>query len=189
MREEELEDIFRQEFGNLDEKKVFLIMVPSDQFVRANLVLIKYLNNMIQKKGVIVNINETSSTFQKCLEKIGVEKIEAVFVDLISKRMSEQCDTINGVFVERPDSLAEISSAITQQLEKKKYDYLFIDSISTFLMYNELNNVKQFLHYLVNKVRIMDVSGIFLATNDTQFKDLTASIAQASDRTVDLTKL
>lgn len=189
MKIDELKNVFKQEFTDFAKKKIFMIVTPPEYFVISNLALVKYLSKEIKKNGLIININEPSDSFYNKLKGIGVQKHNLTFIDNISRNSNEMKNLENCIFVNQPNSLVKLSSVISEVIEKRKVDFLLIDSISTFLMYNDETSVKQFLYYIINKLKMHEIAGFFLSTNDSQFKNLNTTITQITDRTIDLTKL
>jgi hypothetical protein len=40
---------------------------------------------------------------------------------------------------------------------------ILYDSVSTMLIYLSSQNISKFIHFVTNKIRLMDISGVFLA--------------------------
>jgi hypothetical protein len=55
--------------------------------------------------------------------------------------------------------------AVTEVLKEHQADKVCIlyDSISTMLIYLPSANISKFIHFVTNKLRLMDISGVFLA--------------------------
>jgi hypothetical protein len=68
-------------------------------------------------------------------------------------------------YVNNPANLTDMGIAVTElfkELSGKKVCILY-DSISTMLVYLSSPNISKFIHFVTNKLRLMDISGIFPA--------------------------
>ncbi len=189
MDEDQLKNVFKQEFKNFGDFKIYLFIAPMQEFSSTNMYLVKYLCNELKKTGLIVNVNEPSQLFHKRLKKANVDTNLLNFIDIICIKDGIEPNMENCVFLEKPDSLAALSDHLSEHLAKRKTNYLFIDSLSTLLLYNQILEVERFTHYLVNKIKIFELNGVFLTINDKHFEQLAPTITQFVDSLVDLTKL
>ena len=55
-------------------------------------------------------------------------------------------------YLSGPESLTDLSIAITVATNTGKYGFLLIDSLSTLLIYNDAHNTQKFAHYLISKM-------------------------------------
>jgi hypothetical protein len=69
-------------------------------------------------------------------------------------------------FINNPANLTDLGIAVTEILKERSGQKVCIlfDSISTLLIYLSSPNISKFIHFVTNKLRLMDISGIFLAT-------------------------
>ncbi len=72
----------------------------------------------------------------------------------------------NYPFIESIQSLTRLSLLITSEVESKKYNYLIIDSVDTLLIYNDEDTTLRFLHFLINKMRVLGVKTVLLLLSD-----------------------
>ena len=76
-------------------------------------------------------------------------------------------NTCSGVvrFINNPANLTDMGIAVTEVLREHGGQKVCImyDSVSTMLIYLSSANISKFIHFVTNKLRLMDVSGIFLA--------------------------
>ena len=97
--------------------------------------------------------------------KINNDKL--LIIDCVSKQsgnknISHKCiPTTNG-----PQSLTEISLVINDLINKTKSDIVIFDSLSTLLIYNNLETTQKFLQYIINRVHNDNITGIIISIND-----------------------
>jgi hypothetical protein len=94
------------------------------------------------------------------------------------------------LFLENPENLTNITIGIEEIMSKipSKNKSLFIDPLSTLLIYNRAENVSKFLHFLTGKIRVLNLNAVLLSTEkdlDSEFAD---QLAQFTDKVVDLSK-
>jgi hypothetical protein len=67
--------------------------------------------------------------------------------------------------VNNPTNLTDLGIAVTEVLKENSGEKICIlyDSISTMLIYLSSLNISKFIHFVTNKLRLMDISGVFLA--------------------------
>jgi hypothetical protein len=67
-------------------------------------------------------------------------------------------------FINNPANLTDMEIALTDVLKEHsgKWVCILYDSISTMLVYLSSPNIYRFIHFITSKIRLMDISGIFL---------------------------
>jgi hypothetical protein len=69
------------------------------------------------------------------------------------------------LFVSSPESLTELSIAINESVKNKgsKNRFIFFDSLSTLLLYNQAGTVTKFAHFLLGKMKTDCVETIVIS--------------------------
>ena len=120
---------------------------------------------MLEKgqKGIYVTSSRPYRFISNEMKRISINTDNILFLDCISCMAGEHGDG-NCTYVENPASLEEISMHIGSLLGRIESDekFLIMDSISTLLIYNSLNSVKEFSLFLINKLRLESVDGILV---------------------------
>jgi len=89
-----------------------------------------------------------------------------------------------------PSNLTELSITLSKLLSsdklkgKEEQTILFLDSVSTFLIYNDPNTVAKFLHSIKGRVRTHNVRGVFFSLHDDITKGPNASTIQFHDKVI-----
>ena len=87
-----------------------------------------------------------------------------------------------------PSNLTELSITLSKLLSsdmlvgKEAQTILFLDSVSTFLIYNDANTVAKFLHTIAGRVRFHNIRGVFFSLHDDIEKGAIASTVQFHDK-------
>jgi len=114
------------------------------------------------------------------IKKFNEEKGEHCyyFLDCFpSKLVSE---TKGYMHIASPTSLIELSAKINRLLRKERIDMIFLDNISSMLIYNDDVKVMQFLHSLMNKLRGTKTKAVYMNTTG-KGKHLLPDIAMFAD--------
>lgn len=151
---------------DLEKKQIFLILVAPANIRQRNIDLIKE----ISANGyhtIIVTINYPYNILLKLYAENGVDPATVSFVDAVTRNSIGSAENIPGVvrFVNNPANLTDLGIAVTEVLKEhsgKKVCILY-DSVSTMLIYLSSQNISKFIHFVTNKLRLMDLSGVFLA--------------------------
>ena len=151
---------------DLEKKQIFLILAAPANIRERNIELIKEISAN-GSHTIIVTINYPYNILSKLYAENGVDIATVSFVDAVTRNSMGSAENIPGVvrFINNPANLTDLGIAVTEVLKDhsgKKVCILY-DSVSTMLIYLSSQNISKFIHFVTNKLRLMDLSGIFLA--------------------------
>ncbi|MDO8873537.1 MAG: hypothetical protein Q7V05_12545 [Methanoregula sp.] len=151
---------------DLDKKQIFLILATPANIRQRNIELIKEISSN-GYHTIIVTINFPYNILSKHYTENGVDLKTVSFIDAVTRNSIGNAENIPGVvrFVNNPANLTDLGIAVTEVLKEnsgKKVCILY-DSVSTMLIYLSSQNISKFIHFITNKLRLMDLSGVFLA--------------------------
>lgn len=166
---------------------VVLATVGSKKYHQTNIKIIKYLTREENTPGIYVTLNRPFKTVKKELKENGVSTDLIIFIDASSKTAGETKKTKECLYLSSPENLSDISFAMDQAvkaLPKKKF--VFFDSLSTLLIYNQAPTVAKFIHFLASKMRTWKVKGIIISLKKESDKELIEELTQFCDTVLDL---
>lgn len=147
-------------------KQIFLILAAPGNIRECNIGIIREL----AAKGyqsVVITTNFPYTILKKLYGESGIDLSSVCFVDAVTHHSIGSAENIPGVvrYVNNPANLTGMGIAVTEMLkeQKDKKTCILFDSISTMLVYLPSTDISRFIHFVTNKLRLMDVSGIFLA--------------------------
>ena len=79
-------------------------------------------------------------------------------------------------------ALTELSVALSQLTNFRKFDFIILDSLFTMLTYNEPNMVERFIHYFVSKMRELGVIVVIASVRDAKSSSTHNNICQVADK-------
>ena len=160
---------------DLEKKKIFLVLSPAASVRQHNIEIIKTVSSL-GFHTVVVTTNFPYSVLKKIYEQNGVPLDHVTFIDTVTQFSMRTVQNVHGVvrYINNPANLTDMGIAVTEilkDLSGKKVCILY-DSISTMLVYLSSHNISKFIHFVTNKLRLLDISGVFLAVEkglDPQF--------------------
>ncbi|MDK2974148.1 MAG: hypothetical protein PWP08_519 [Methanofollis sp.] len=169
--------------------QICIVLSSARQIKENNMAVIKE----ITEKGyqaIVVTINQPAHYLREYYGKNGIDLSRVSFIDTITKyaggRIPE--DMPASVFLSNPGDLTGLSIAVTESL-KNRNDLpacILIDSINAMLIYLPSGDLSRFIHFVSSKLKILDLSGIFLAVESGLDPILLAQLTSFSDDIIDL---
>ena len=151
---------------DLEKRQLFLILATPSDIRQRNIDLIKEISSN-GYHTIIVTINFPYTILSKLYAENGVDLSTVSFIDAVTRNSIGSVENIPGVvrYVNNPANLTDLGIAVTEVLKDHsgKRVCILYDSVSTMLIYLSSTNISKFIHFVTNKLRLMDISGIFLA--------------------------
>jgi hypothetical protein len=150
----------------IEQKKIFLILASPATIRQRNIEIIKEISDL-GYHTVVITTNFPYSVLSKLYTQRGVSPDSVSFIDAVTRNSIGNAENIPGVvrYINNPANLTDMGIAVTEVLKDHagKKICIMYDSVSTLLIYLSSANISKFIHFVTNKLRLMDVSGIFLA--------------------------
>ena len=143
--------------------KHLLVIIPNKEYLKSIIILSKALS-IQYKKVCYVSMNELHESLIKNLKEAGINTNNFFFVDAITRTSQSKIQKVpNAIFISSPNSLVELSLAISDVLNKQNPDVVLFDSISTLLIYERGATSTKFLHSLIGKIKSSRSAAVFTA--------------------------
>jgi hypothetical protein len=148
---------------DLAKNQIFLILTSPGNIRERNIEIIKELS-ALGYHSVVITTNFPYSILRKLYEQSGVDLTKVSFVDAVTRNSIGSAENISGVvrYINNPANLGIAVTEVLKEQSGKKVCILY-DSVSTMLIYLSSQNISKFIHFVTNKLRIMAISGVFLA--------------------------
>lgn len=170
---------------DLTDKRVIMVEAKSERHKAVLASLMDILASKNGMGGVYLSITKPSESIIAAITESGIDSRDIFFIDCISlmagKMQAEKSDKV--VYVENPSSLEEISMYLDRMLDRvvSPNKFLFLDSVSSLLIYNTDKSVKEFTHYLINKIRLEQLMGVILTIEKKEAEDLVRTLTPMCD--------
>lgn len=172
----------------LAQKQIFLILVPPANMRQRNIELIKEISTL-DYHMVVITTNFPYSVLIKLYSDSGIDLNKVSFIDTVTRNSIGNAENIPRVvrYVNNPANLTDLGIAVTKMLKENAGEKVCIlfDSISTMLIYLSSSNISKFIHFVTNKLRLMDISGVFLAAEKGLDPMFVSQLTTFVDRVID----
>lgn len=173
---------------DIKDEELYLIMASAPDIRSKNIELIKEL---LAKDYyvLVITTNQPYDILKRNYEKYGISMEKIFVVDIITKNaMGHDHEPVkNCRFVNNPADMTAIGIAVTESLSglKGKKVSLLFDSVNSMMIYISSQNITKFVHFITNKLRLMNFSGMFLAVQKGLDPDLLTQLTTFVDEVVD----
>lgn len=170
------------------EKKLYLVISPAEKLKLYNSEIIRQLI-LDNHSVIVVTTNQPYTTLIRNYENYGLDLSRIWFVDAITKcalgRIPQEAN--NCRFVKNPANITDLGIVISDVLNNfpDEKPCILFDSISTMLIYISSINISKFLHFITNKLKILNSPGIFLAVDKSLDPLLMTQIVTFVDEVID----
>ena len=166
--------------------QVNLLISPSASVLSNNIKALKFLTKKTEL-GVYITINQPYVSLKRLLDQQQINSDKLFFIDLISSTVSSRPERFKDVlFINSPTSITELGIAIVQLLASmpEGEKFVFIDNLSAFLIYNNMEVISEFAHFLITKMRLNNVIGLIMTVNEADGAKLVNIISPFCDQVV-----
>lgn len=123
--------------------------------------LIKVLNDNYNKI-LYVSLNKLYNAIKKNMLSNKIDSSKFLFIDCVTKTAVPNPDEHDDCYyVSAPNSLTEISVAISKKIQESYPDIILFDSLSTILIYEDDRVASQFVHALTNKINAYGINILY----------------------------
>lgn len=174
-------------FDSSDSACVLMLIENISHHSDTRVELLRYLTSN-DYAGVYVTLNTPLANLVDILGKASLSIENIYFIDGITKTTeAEIVESEHCRYLESPRDIVGLSLLIDESMRKIKHPkkFVVIDSISTLMVYNSVQAIKQFAHSVTAKIKSQNSIGIIIATDNTD-NDALNSIAHFCDKTLKL---
>lgn len=173
----------------LEQKKIFLILASPASIRQRNIDVIREISTL-GYHTVVITTNFPYSVLIKLYSQSGISQENVSFIDAVTRNSIGSVENVPGVvrYVNNPANLTDMGIAVTEVLKEHsgKKVCIMYDSVSTMLIYLSSANISKFIHFVTNKLRLMDISGVFLAVEKGLDPMLMTQLTTFVDNVVDV---
>lgn len=177
--------------GDAAESKLCLLLARPENVPEMNLLVMK----KILKSGctpLIVTVNKPFKVLIKMYEKEGISPDSYYVIDAVTQYSGGVCTPGSRVkYVTNPSNLTDLGIAITEFLKKmpagKKC--IMFDSVTLLLIHIPSVTASKFLHFVVTKLKLTDVSGVFLCAEKGLDPVILSQMSSFVDHITDFEKI
>ncbi|MFA4955989.1 MAG: hypothetical protein WC556_03330 [Candidatus Methanoperedens sp.] len=175
------------ELANLPKNFIVLLVSSSSHYQENNLNILKLLLNDRKMSGIYINVTKSCDNISDLMRSNGIDISRLFFIDCVTLNSGfkpVKKDTC--LYVNSPSDLTEISIVLDQLVQTNTTEgkFLFLDSLSTLLIYNSPNITSKFAHFLTVKLRQWKITGILITLEKETDEKLLSLISQFADKII-----
>ena len=173
-----------------DENNLYLMLAPAEQINAMNVAVTK----AAVARGcmpVVITVNRPYRVLVKDFGRQGISPDQFYVIDTVTRYSGGASDPGPKVrYVSNPANLTDLGIAIAGLLKEIPGQRICIvfDSVSMLLIHIPSVTAAKFLHFVVNKLKLADVSGIFLCVEKGLDPVILSQMSAFVDRIVDYEK-
>ncbi|HLC96391.1 MAG TPA: hypothetical protein VJH97_03655 [Candidatus Nanoarchaeia archaeon] len=167
---------------------VALATVDASKYQETNLQIIHHLIEERNIPGVYVTLNKPFKSMIAVFKKENIDADMVIFIDAVTKTVGGELQkTDKCLYIGSPENLSDVSIAMEQAVMAlpSKERFVFFDSLSTLLMFNDVTTVAKFIHFLAGKMRVWGVEGVIVSLRKEKDKALIDELTQFCDAILD----
>jgi KaiC/GvpD/RAD55 family RecA-like ATPase len=145
---------------------VSLVQVPVEKHLVINTEAMKILINEMGYKCVYITLGKTCTDLDKLYKKAGVDINNLYFIDAISQMYGDsRPNSKRCVYTAGPLDVDAITASLRDLLATLGPDKkcVFLDSVTTVLLYNSLPRTLRFSQFLTQALKKMAITGIMVS--------------------------
>jgi len=175
-------------FSDFKKGEVILLIVSAKKYAKVNMEVLKHYCNTEKSSCVYVSVNRSYDNLISLINRNKINSDKLFVIDAITPVSDKLKDISNALFVGSPRGLTDISISATSAIQNlpKGDRTLFLDSLSTLLIYNDVGSVTKFSHFLINKIKTWEISGVIISLEKETDEKLSSQLSQFVDRVVEI---
>lgn len=164
--------------------EILLVLASSRSLKSYSLETLRQLNAS-GFSVVIISVTLPYIVIRKVYRNEGIDLSRIYVIDAVTKYSGGEVTDTDGrcTFISNPGNLTDIGIAMTETLrsmpEGKKC--VIVDDIATMLLYSSSATFMKFIHFLTNRLRILEVQGILFAVEKGLAPTIQAQLSTFSD--------
>ncbi|HTY15469.1 MAG TPA: hypothetical protein VMC42_07150 [Methanoregulaceae archaeon] len=150
----------------LEESRIVLLLAESRKLRQVNLDVMREMTTN-DYSVILLSVTLPNMVIRRTYTAAGINLSQVHVVDAVTKYSGGPVDSADTQchYISNPGNLTDIGIVITELLKTvpSQKKCLFFDDVSTMLLYSPSVTISKFIHFMTNKLRLYDVSGVLLA--------------------------
>ena len=170
-----------------DENLLYLMLAPPEDIHAMNIAVVKKMLGQ-GCTPLIITVNQPYKVLTKIYAKEGIDSSKFYVIDTVTQYSGGVCEENPRVkYINNPSNLTDLGIVISEiipQLPGTKKCIMF-DSVSMLLIHTPSVTASKFFHFVVNKLKLSEVSGIFLCVEKGLDPVILSQMSSFVDKIVD----
>ena len=150
-----------------DDKRIILALSPSRTYRENTVRMIQEIQRTGSLRIIVICVNQPAAFLKDFYAKNGIDTNRIFFIDAITQYATgtTPAPLDNCRFVSKPNDLTAMGIAVTTILKQFEGErtVIFLDSVNAMLIHTSSVDLSKFIHFIISKLRILNIAGILLA--------------------------
>jgi len=177
-------ELIQTELKDSTSSDVILFNLSPEHYRVSDAAVLEHLTKHLKTKVIYISLNRSYTKLNAEFKDSGVDISMVYFIGLNGKGHASKLKNLSPV--RPPFSLTKIGIELSKILESGQYEFLMLDSVSALTVYNPPALVKKFMHYLVSRLRTVDVGGGILMLQGDESESIKSYLSSLCDKTIKL---
>jgi KaiC/GvpD/RAD55 family RecA-like ATPase len=182
--------VLRQQCERLSSGWISLIQLPPMKHMNVNTEVLRVLINELKYTCIYITFTKSYPELDKTFKESGINTAKILYIDAISKMYgTKEVHFDRCTYVAGPLDIEAITVALRSQFSKLqgKKTCVFLDSVTTLLLYNSMPRTLRFSQFLTKTIREMGFTGVMLSlAKGVATKKLATELASFCDEVVEV---
>ncbi len=172
---------------DLPEGWIVLLETSPEKVLDVSLAAMKILTDN-NYSSIVLSASRPCSNLFSLYEKNKIDKGKIFILDCVCKTLdSSAADNANIKHLENASVLTEMAIELGKRMDSAKGKmFIFIDSITTLLIHNKSDVLARFVHSILTKMRMKNVSCLLVSMEGETNREVRAEIAQLCDKVINV---
>lgn len=178
----EVTSVLMQELQNHSPGWAILFETRNESVLDVGIDAIKFLTDE-NYNVLVLSASRPYPNLIRLYKKKNIDTKRIFVLDCISNTHGTKLEENSNVrYLQSPSDLTRIAIQMTELFKKiTGKNVLFIDSITTLLIHNKPGTFVRFIHHILTKMRINDISTLLISVETEANAEVTTEIAQLCD--------
>ncbi len=170
----------------IEESKIVLVLTKPELRSLLGYAIVAKLLKREDTSGLYIALNVPHTTVERKIKKLGGDPSRIFFIDCITASIKPVEERDNVIYLDSPQ-LVLLEGAIKHGLRvlNGERNFVYIESVSTFLAYNSYQAFIKFLRTITNEIRLYGLVGIIFMLDkeleDVEFSQATTFVDDIVD--------
>ncbi len=170
----------------IEESRIVLVLTKPELRSQVGYAIVSHLLQDENTFGLYIALNVPHTTVERKIKKLGGDPSKLFFIDCITASIKPVEERDNVIYLDSPQ-LVLLEGAIRHGLRmlQGERNFVYIESVSTFLAYNSYQSFIKFLRTITNEIRLYGLVGIIFMLDkeleDVEFSQATTFVDDIVD--------
>jgi hypothetical protein len=166
---------------------LYLMLSPPESIHAMNISVLKKILKQ-NCTPLIITVNQPFKVLTRTYDREGIDTSKIYVIDAVTQYSGGVCENTPRVkYINNPSNLTDLGIAITEVLKQMPNEKkcIMFDSVSMLLIHIPSATASKFFHFVINKLKLSDISGIFLCVEKGLDPVILSQMSSFVDKIID----